>query len=60
MADGELDQANQQVTLIANCGDRAVEILDRMAISEIPEAGLEDVPIQVLAGLIRNLRSEIE
>jgi len=59
MADGELDQAEKIADLIIPCGDRAVKILDRIALSEIPEAGLADMPQQVLSGLIRNLRTRI-
>ena len=59
MADGELDQAEDEVSLITACGSRAIEILDRIALSEIPEPALSDVPPQVLSGLIRNLRSRI-
>ena len=59
MADGELDQAENTVDLIAPCGARAVEILDRIAVSEMPEPELADVPAQVLSGFIRTLRTKI-
>jgi hypothetical protein len=59
MADGELDLAQETVELIIPAGARAVEILDRIAVSEMPEPELADIPPQVLAGLIRNLRARI-
>ena len=39
--------------------DEAVDILDTIAVSEMPEPELADVPPQVLSGLIRNLRARI-
>ncbi len=59
MADGNLDEAQRLLALIAPYGERAVEILDRIALSEIPEPELAEIPQQVLAGLIRTLRSQI-
>jgi len=59
MADGELDRAEDEVSLITACGSRAIKILDKIALSEMPEPALADLPPQVLSGLIRNLRSSI-
>ncbi len=59
MADGELDQAERLSNAIAPHGDRALEILDKIALSEIPEPELADIPQQVLSGLIRTLRDRI-
>ncbi len=59
MADGELDQAQRVADSITPYGRQAVEILDRIALSEIPEPELADVPQQVLSGLIRDLRARI-
>ncbi len=59
MADGELNEAEQVAGLITPCGSKAVEILDRIALSEIPEPELADISGQVLAGLIRTLRNKI-
>ncbi len=59
MADGELDQAQKTSDSIVSCGARAVKILDRIALSEIPEPELADIPLQVLSGLIRNFRTKI-
>ncbi len=60
MADGQLDSAKKLIPFIAPCGDKAIQILDRVGLSEIPEPELADIPPQVLAGLIRALRSEIK
>ena len=59
MTDGELEEAQLTATKILPCGPRAIEVLDRIALSEIPEPELADVPPQVLSGLIRDLRSQI-
>jgi len=59
-ADGELEKAEELVDLISGYGNRAIEILDRIALSEIPGPELADIPPQVLSGLIRTLRSEIK
>jgi len=59
MADGELDDAQRTADLIAPYGRYAVKILDRIALSEMPEPELADVPQQVLSGLIRDLRARI-
>jgi len=59
MAGGELDQAQQLAKPIISCGDRALKILDQIALSEIPEPQLADIPQQVLSGLIRTLRTKI-
>ncbi|HUS74048.1 MAG TPA: hypothetical protein VMY06_13390 [Sedimentisphaerales bacterium] len=59
MANGELDEAVRTADSIAPYNRQAVKILDRIAVSEIPEPELTDVPQQVLSGLIRNLRTRI-
>jgi hypothetical protein len=59
MADSDLPQAQELAKLIAPSGQSAVAIIDRIALSEMPEPELTDVPPQVMAGLIRNLRSMI-
>ena len=58
MADADLDQANETIRAITPYR-QAKKILDRIALSEIPEPELANVPPQVLAGLIRTLRSKI-
>jgi len=59
MADGNLDQAERIANSIVPSGGRALKILDEIALSEIPEPELADIPQQVLSGLIRTLRSKI-
>lgn len=59
MADDELHEAQRTVRLIARHGHQAVEILNKMALSEMPEPELADIPRQVLSALIRTLRTEI-
>ena len=59
MADGLLDEAEVAAKVISQHGAKAMEVLDRIGLSDIPEPGLADVPPQVLAGLIRELRTKI-
>lgn len=59
MAGGELDKAEVYAKLIIPFGNKAVKVLDEIAVSEIPEPELADIPQQVLAGLIRKLRAQI-
>ncbi len=58
MADGDTGQANETIRVITPYR-QAKKILDKIALSEIPEPELADVAPQVLAGLIRTLRSKI-
>ncbi len=60
MADGQLDYAERIAKSIIPKGKRALKILDEIAVSEIPEAGLGDIPPQVLSGLIKTLRGKIK
>ncbi len=59
MADGELEQAETTVKSIMPSARKAAKIIDEIALSEMPEPELADVPQQVLSGLIRTLRSKI-
>ncbi len=59
MADGDLEQADRISNSIVPHGSKALKILDEIALSEIPEPELADIPQQVLSGLIRNLRTRI-
>jgi hypothetical protein len=38
---------------------QAEKVIDELAVKEMPEPELADIPQQVLAGLIRDLRSKI-
>ena len=59
MADGDLEQAERISSSIIHCGKRALKILDGIALSEIPEPELADIPQQILSGLVRTLRTKI-
>jgi len=59
MANGELDRAQETADSITPYGHQAVKILDAIALSEMPEPELADIPGQVFSGLIRNLRTRI-
>ncbi|OHB66782.1 MAG: hypothetical protein A2Y76_11390 [Planctomycetes bacterium RBG_13_60_9] len=59
MAGGKLDDAQRTADLIVPHRRKAMVILDRFAKSNAPDPELEDIPKQVLSGLIRNLRTRI-
>jgi hypothetical protein len=59
MADGDLEQAERTAGSIIHCGKRALKIIDGIALSEIPEPELADIPPQILSGLVRALRTKI-
>jgi len=59
MSSGDLDEAEMTAALIAPYKDKVIEIIDRIALSEIPEPQLSDIAPQVLPGFIRTLRSKI-
>ena len=59
MADSELYEAHRTAALIAPHAEQAVEILDKIALSEILEPELADIPQHVLSGSIRALRDEM-
>jgi len=59
MADSELYEAHRIAGLITPHSVQAVEILDKIALSEILEPELADIPQHVLSGSIRALRDEI-
>ena len=58
MADGHLEQALPLAHSIVSQGPTALTIIDAIALREIPEDALADIPPQILSGLIRNLRAE--
>jgi len=59
MAEGNLDSASNLEKHIVASGNDALNILDKIAVSEMPEPKLQHIPPQVLSGMIRNLRSMI-
>ncbi|HEY5505351.1 MAG TPA: hypothetical protein VIK28_09345 [Sedimentisphaerales bacterium] len=59
MADGELDLAEQTAKTILSNGQNAIRPLEKIALSEIPEPEIADIPQQVLSGLIKSLRNRI-
>jgi DNA-directed RNA polymerase subunit RPC12/RpoP len=59
MADGDLDEADKISNRIIPQGGKALKILEEMALQEIPEPELADVPQQVLSGLIKALRGKL-
>lgn len=59
MADGNLESAEKIAGAITPNRNKALEIVDRIALSDMPEPELADVPQHVLAGFIRILRGKI-
>ena len=59
MANGNLDEAQRTADVITPHRRKVVAILDQIMASKVPDPELEDIPKQVLSGLIRNLRTRI-
>lgn len=59
MADGDLDAAQSTADHITPHRRKAVAILDSLAQNDPPDPELEDIPKEVLSGLIRNLRTRM-
>jgi len=59
MAEGQLDEAQRTAEQIVPHRRKAIVILDQIAASKDPDPELEEIPKQVLTGLIRNLRTRI-
>jgi hypothetical protein len=59
MSDGELEEAEQALAFISPFSRQAEKVIEQLAISEVPEPELANIPQQVLAGLIRDLLSKI-
>ncbi|OHB78110.1 MAG: hypothetical protein A2Z25_11560 [Planctomycetes bacterium RBG_16_55_9] len=59
MATDDLDEAERTAALIAPFARQALKIIDRIALSEIPEPELADIPPQILSGSIRVLRNRL-
>ena len=59
MADGELDQADDVARSITSSGKKALKIIDEIAVSDMPEPQLADIPRQVLSRLIKTLRARV-
>jgi uncharacterized protein YlaI len=60
MADGELEEAERTAKTLMPSGNRTIKILERIALSEIPEPEIADIPQNVLAGLIKGLRGRFK
>jgi DNA-directed RNA polymerase subunit RPC12/RpoP len=60
MADGELEEAERTAKSLIPSGNRTIKILERIALSEIPEPEIMDIPHNVLAGLIKSLRGRFK
>ena len=59
MASDDLDEAEATAALISPFAAQALQIIDRIALSEMPEPELADIPPQTLSGSIRALRNRL-
>jgi len=59
VSDGDLEKAEMSCDIIVAHGKQALDILDRIALSQIPDQRLAGIPPHVLSGLIRDLRAKI-
>jgi hypothetical protein len=60
MAEGQLDRAAELGENLIAQGKRVNPILDQIALNQITDPRLAKIPPQVLAGLIRSLRGQLE
>jgi hypothetical protein len=59
MANGDLDTAQRTADLIVPHRRKAASIIEQLAKNYPPDPELEDIPPQVLSGLVRNLRTRL-
>jgi DNA-directed RNA polymerase subunit RPC12/RpoP len=59
MADGDLEKAQLSSDIIVAHGRQAIAVLDRIALSQIPDKRLAAIPPHVMSALIRDLRTKI-
>ncbi|MCD4831252.1 MAG: hypothetical protein K8R02_05505 [Anaerohalosphaeraceae bacterium] len=59
MADGQIDAAIQVADKVAMYRVQAVKILEGMAVAEMQDEKLRDIPPKVLVGFIRNLLTKL-
>ncbi len=59
IADGKLKEAEKVLTTISPYKEKAIKILDQIALSEIPEAELANIRPGVLSGMIKDLRNKL-
>ena len=59
MADGELEAAEYTAKSITPHGRQAISVVDEIALSDMPDPKLTDIPQQVLSKMIKQLRSQI-
>ena len=59
MANGDLDNAQKTADLVVPHRRKVMTILDYFAKNYPPDPELEDIPPQVLSGLIRNFRTRL-
>ena len=59
MGAGSLEEAQSMEDEITPYGQQAIKILDKIALSEIPEPELANIPTAVISTIIRNLRIKI-
>ena len=59
MVDGNIDQADSAARSLGAYKKRVIHLLDRLAMSDMPEPEFADVPPQVLAKFIKAFRAKI-
>jgi DNA-directed RNA polymerase subunit RPC12/RpoP len=60
MVDGQIDSAKATAQRVAQNKKKAIVLMDRLSMSDMPEPELQDVPPQVLSKLIRQLRNQMQ
>jgi DNA-directed RNA polymerase subunit RPC12/RpoP len=60
MVDGNMESAEKTIEIVAQNKKKALHLLDRLAMTDMPEPELKDIPPQVLNKFIRNFRSKMQ
>lgn len=60
MADGEIGEGQKTAERIMQNKRKAATLLDRLAVSDMPEPELADIPQNVLAKLIKSFRAKLQ
>jgi|GEM_PF-341236 len=60
MVDGNIDQADTTARALTPHKKRAAGLLDRLAMTDMPEPELADVPPQVLSKFIKSFRAKLQ
>jgi hypothetical protein len=59
VAQGHLDKAEQYASILKKHKDKTEDLLDRLMRTSVSEPELADIPPKLLAGLMKNLKNQL-